>query len=218
MKKIIFILSLFLLGCQEHNTTTTTQTLPINTIQTTDSNETIEYLESLLDNDMNSLNYTLPPDPADEGKKDIFGIDTNQNGIRDDVEIYIYNKLKDKTEYRRTLTAIYSQEAKAMQKILIEPENAYSSKSYYIMHNAIDCLHHFEIKIKKDHNLTFNEYVKFSQKYSPIKNNFEDIFFNTKDRIKEYLKYNSSLSGNIFPSRAKIIEKCETNLNKLGEI
>ncbi|CAA6813999.1 MAG: Unknown protein [uncultured Campylobacterales bacterium] len=47
MNKIIFLLSLFLLGCQEHKTTT--QNLPINTIQATDSNETIEYLESLLE-------------------------------------------------------------------------------------------------------------------------------------------------------------------------
>ncbi|CAA6814017.1 MAG: Unknown protein [uncultured Campylobacterales bacterium] len=220
MNKIIFLLSLFLFGCEEHNTNepTTTQNLPINTIQTTDSNETIEYLESLLDNDMNSLNYTLPPDPADEGKKDIFGIDTNQNGIRDDVEIYIYNKYKNERDFRRILTAIASQYAIAMQKTLIDSKNAYENKSYYVMNDVLDCYFYFKGKITKDRNLTFNESYNYFKNKDPLTVEAEDVFFNTKNRIKEYLKYNRSLSGNIFPSRSQIPEKCETNLNKLGEI
>jgi hypothetical protein len=58
--------------------------------------------------------YNLPPDPGAEGKKTLEGIDANNNGVRDDVEIAIYNYAPrpDQERYRQALI----QWAKAMQK------------------------------------------------------------------------------------------------------
>jgi hypothetical protein len=59
-------------------------------------------------------NVELPPDPGSEGRKTLEGIDSNNNGIRDDVEIAIYNYAPrpDQERYRAALI----QWAKALQK------------------------------------------------------------------------------------------------------
>ncbi|MDR1912515.1 MAG: hypothetical protein LBQ52_09270 [Helicobacteraceae bacterium] len=59
-------------------------------------------------------NVELPPDPGSEGRKTLEGIDSNNNGIRDDVEIAIYNYAPrpDQERYRAALIQL----AKVMQK------------------------------------------------------------------------------------------------------
>jgi hypothetical protein len=61
-----------------------------------------------------SINANLPPDPGAEGKKTLEGIDSNNDGLRDDVEIAIYNYAPrpDQERYRAALI----QWAKALQK------------------------------------------------------------------------------------------------------
>jgi hypothetical protein len=61
--------------------------------------------------------YNLPPDPGEAGKATIEGIDSNNNGIRDDVEIAIYNYAPrpDQEELRAALM----QYAKVIQRKLV---------------------------------------------------------------------------------------------------
>ncbi|MDR0664221.1 MAG: hypothetical protein LBF86_01680 [Helicobacteraceae bacterium] len=69
-----------------------------------------------------SFNPNLPPDPKEEGKKTLAGIDSNNNGVRDDVEIAIYNYAPraDQIELRSAL----EQYAKVIQsKFAINPYN-----------------------------------------------------------------------------------------------
>jgi hypothetical protein len=49
--------------------------------------------------------YNLPPDPGEAGKATLEGIDSNGNGVRDDVEIAIYNYAPrpDQERYRAAL-------------------------------------------------------------------------------------------------------------------
>ncbi|MDR1451059.1 MAG: hypothetical protein LBI57_01805, partial [Helicobacteraceae bacterium] len=55
----------------------------------------------------------LPPDPEAEGKKTLEGIDANNNGIRDDVEIAIYNYAP--REDQETIRQAMIESAKSIQ-------------------------------------------------------------------------------------------------------
>ena len=45
----------------------------------------------------------LPPDPGEEGKKTLEGIDSDKDGIRDDVQIAIYERYPSEPEKRKIL-------------------------------------------------------------------------------------------------------------------
>ena len=45
----------------------------------------------------------LPPDPGEEGKADVAGIDSDNDGVRDDVERYIAYKYPDNPLTRKAL-------------------------------------------------------------------------------------------------------------------
>ena len=49
------------------------------------------------------IGKNLPPDPGAEADKTIQGIDTNKNGIRDDVELAIFKKYPDSAKIRAVL-------------------------------------------------------------------------------------------------------------------
>ncbi len=49
------------------------------------------------------MGNNLPPDPGVEADKTIAGIDANQNGIRDDVELAIFNKYPNSAKTRSAL-------------------------------------------------------------------------------------------------------------------
>jgi hypothetical protein len=46
----------------------------------------------------------LPPDPGAEGKKTLLGIDTDGDGVRDDIQRYIYLTYPDDKKLRLGLT------------------------------------------------------------------------------------------------------------------
>ncbi|MDR1007179.1 MAG: hypothetical protein LBL65_01280, partial [Campylobacteraceae bacterium] len=74
--------------------------------------------------------YTLPPMPnPTENNKDIFGIDTNDNGIRDDIEIYIYNRFQGYTN-SKVEREIAMQWARTATRLIQNPETAYEDKKY----------------------------------------------------------------------------------------
>ena len=51
--------------------------------------------------------HQLPPEPDPTiNNSTLLGIDSNDNGIRDDVEIYILQRYADDTEYPKTKTAL----------------------------------------------------------------------------------------------------------------
>ena len=59
----------------------------------------------------------LPPDPGAEADKTIAGIDANQNGIRDDVELAVFKEYPDSAKTR----AVLLQYALALQMEVIQP-------------------------------------------------------------------------------------------------
>ena len=63
------------------------------------------------------MGENLPPDPGKEADKTIVGIDANQNGIRDDVELAIFDKYPNSAKTR----AVLLQYALALQMEVIQP-------------------------------------------------------------------------------------------------
>lgn len=56
--------------------------------------------------------HTLPPEPDPAiNNSTLLGIDSNNNGVRDDVEIYIYKRFSKEAEFPKTMTAIAMQYA-----------------------------------------------------------------------------------------------------------
>ena len=158
--------------------------------------------------------HTLPPDPGEAGKETLLGIDSNDDGVRDDVERYIYHRFS-KEEYPKTKIAIAMQFGRAVQKILVNPQHAYENKTYIYLENASDCQEYFIGKITK--NDTFEVYMNFSNKHTVFDEYFEDFVFNTKDRLEAYIAFNASLSGHTFSDSRQTIADCEVNINDIVE-
>ena len=158
--------------------------------------------------------YTLPPDPGEAGKSTLLGIDSNNNGVRDDVEIYIYKRFQG-FENARKDRAIAMQFAKATQIIIQEPEKAYENKTYVMMHNAIDCQWYYfnqHLNTVKDYRMR----LEYREKHRIFDALMEDTIFNTRERLEAYMQYNDSLSGHVYDSRSTVKEKCEVDIDALG--
>ncbi len=63
------------------------------------------------------MGVNLPPDPGAEADKTVEGVDVNENGIRDDVELAIFEKYSDSAKTRAALL----QYALAQQMMLTQP-------------------------------------------------------------------------------------------------
>jgi VCBS repeat-containing protein len=179
-----------------------------------DSNEATITIKVKLDNKPEVINgYTLPPEPDEAlNNSTLLGIDSNNNGVRDDVERWIIKHYAKDPKYPKTKTAIAMQYAWATQKILENP--TVSSNKY--LDDVIDCQYYW-LDSKTD-GLSGFEYGKFSNKHSVLKGSkLDDKFFNTRKRIETYFEFNSVLSGNIFNGRKESINNCQINIDMLGE-
>ena len=162
--------------------------------------------------------HVLPPDPGEAGKKTLLGIDSNNNGVRDDVERWIYitynthipctkkeievvldngdtvkayeEVCEDKAvPYHQIVREIAMQGARAAQIIIQEPEKA--RETTHLMDAAQDCNIYFEIKaIEHNESISLDETV--------IDNEFDAVQFNTVERARAYAKYNFALSGGVY--------------------
>src|SRR3989344_4972301 len=63
------------------------------------------------------MGKNLPPDPGAEADKTVAGIDANQNGIRDDVELAIFKEYPNSAKTR----AVLLQYALALQMEVVQP-------------------------------------------------------------------------------------------------
>ena len=141
---------------------------------------------------------SLPPMPdKKENDKTLLGIDSNNNGIRDDVEIRLLNfrpricYFKPNSKHCKltenpAFLAVGLQFAKAYQTILKEFDG--SEKSAYsltkITDRAVDCDSYFTI----DNRYWYEDLLKLTEVW----------VFNTKKRKKSCYQYNSRLSGGVF--------------------
>ena len=109
--------------------------------------------------------YQLPPKPDPKiNNSTLLGIDSNNNGVRDDVERWIYKTYKHPIE-----RGIFMQSARAYQKVIVDPTRAKETKKY--MDNYTSCLKYWMFEAIEN-NETFNVYM-----YRDIENEISEIEF-----------------------------------------
>ena len=161
-----------------NNTTLETLKEGTTTIQAKIDNTTSNKLSITVYKDING--YKLPPEPDETlNNSTLLGIDSNNNGVRDDVERKIINKYKAepiKIEVQMTSVKVYQQilenpigNAEVLQKKL----SINIDCEMYLLHQGIEL---------EDDRIDF----------------IENITYNTKQRVKAYLQYNQALSGGVY--------------------
>ena len=164
--------------------------------------------------------HRLPPEPDPAiNNSTLLGVDSNNNGVRDDVERWIYTRYdtyipckrvpvtvvipatgkevkgtkkicEDRpVPYHQIVREIAMQFGRAAQIIIQEPDKARETVKY--MHAAINCNSYFRRSAKyRNEPILIDHYI--------FDNEFKDIQFNTSTRIKAFTKYDITLSGSVF--------------------
>ncbi len=150
--------------------------------------------------------HRLPPEP-DETLNDstLLGIDVNDNGVRDDVERWIYKKYQDKHPVH---IDIAMQEGRANKKILETPERA--REIHDEVDRAVHCQAYYKYYAKY-----FNEPILLKES---VANEYfrSKIYFNTEKRMDAYLQYDNLLSGGVYtlPKMSERKAKCDFNTSR----
>jgi len=143
--------------------------------------------------------HTLPPEPDPKiNNSTLLGIDTNNNGVRDDVEQWIYQTYDHPIE-----RGIFMQSARAYNMIIVDPSKAKETKKY--SDNVVSCSTYWIFDHKP---IPFDEY----DFYDHIKELKLKQFNNIK-RHMAYKRYQGELSGGVYPALPKLKEKCEFDDN-----
>ncbi|MBA1420685.1 MAG: Ig-like domain-containing protein [Epsilonproteobacteria bacterium] len=148
--------------------------------------------------------HVLPPEPDKTLNDSTFlGIDSNNNGVRDDVERWIYETYKDKHPIH---IDIAMQGAKAKRLVLEKPNQA--KNIHDIVVAPIDCESYYKVCIDKP---LIKERINNKE--------FRNIIFNTKERMEAYVKYDTLLSGDSYtiPRCKQRKYACDFNTSKYGE-
>lgn len=120
----------------------------------------------------------LPPDPGEAGKRDVLGIDSDQNGVRDDIDRYIVLTYPDSEKTRMAL----SQYAREEQKFLADADDKQKSiENSRLIERAMNCL-----------NYLFKEDVNHSFDASSL---LDAEFLNTPERSRAEVRADSHLGG-----------------------
>jgi len=189
--------------------------------------------------------YQLPPEPDPVvNNSTLLGIDSNNNGVRDDVERWIYETYdeyvpctyedydhimpdgsifeasrkvceENPIPYHPIVRAIAMQHARAAQIIIQEPEKAKINKTYEILDAAQDC----EISIKhlKKRVYKNKEYPVIEKKSFKEGNGLVKKIFNTTQRARAYATFNYYLSGGVYsvPTDEEGLTFCDDNVKEL---
>ncbi len=151
--------------------------------------------------------YTLPPEPDPAiNNSTLLGIDSNNNGVRDDVERWIYKTYKDKHPIH---IDIAMQAARAYKKVLESPEKAKDIHDF--VSAPLDCELFYRM-CKEGKKLNFiDRNEKINSDYFR-----KQIYFNTKERMDKYWQYDTLLSGDSYtlPWCSEQKELCDFNTSK----
>jgi hypothetical protein len=149
--------------------------------------------------------YTLPPEPDPAvNNSTLLGIDVNNNGVRDDVERWIYKTYKNMHPVH---IDIAMQAARAFKKVLETPEKAKEIRQ--VVSSPIYCEGYFSVYADK-----FGDKILINARV--VDKRFENMYFNTSERNAKYLIYQNKLSGDSYtvpwPSKGK--NYCDFNISK----
>jgi len=139
--------------------------------------------------------HVLPPEPDPAvNNATLLGVDVNDNGVRDDVERWIYETYDHPIE-----RGIFMQSSRAYNKVIVDPDRAKETKKY--ADNVVSCSAYW-IFIHKP--IPFNKYDFYDHKIELRK-----VQFNNMSRHIAYTRYEGKLSGGVYPALQELKEKCE---------
>jgi hypothetical protein len=150
--------------------------------------------------------HRLPPEPDPQiNNSSLLGIDSNNNGVRDDVERYIVYRFQGYKDAKKE-RAIALQYGRAVQKLLEEgPSNVFVTER--LLNQASECEWYFYYKFKD---------YQYRSTHNIFDSEFEDTVFNTQERIRIYYQCNAQLSGHTFSSNLEpSVDDCEVNINEI---
>ena len=160
--------------------------------------------------------HTLPPEPDPQvNNATLLGVDVNDNGVRDDVERWIYDRYKNS---HPVMIPLKMQAARAYQKVIVDPKKAYKTTKY--IDDAQNCEWAFT---SLSANYFGRKPLVLIEPEDAIKEDkeMEYVQYNTAQRARAYANYNQTLSGGVFeledPSE-KWIENCDFNTTKFIEM
>ena len=142
--------------------------------------------------------FSLPPDPGEEGKQTLLGIDTDHDGVRDDIQRYIYFSYPDDKKVQLALTQI----ARNYQELLPDsgdPEKAHENVKKLLCSRA--CLYY----VKGNLDIAFD-----------IQDALRAEVLNTKERSNAYIEFNRSIVGKTTPLPTDEKKCCFFNLESEG--
>ncbi len=115
-----------------------------------------------------------------QGMLTLLGIDSDKDGVRNDIQQYIYSEYKDDEAAKLVLIEL----AKLYQTTLIQADDTDASYN-----NATKAMRLFECL----------RYIN-NRSARKILNSFDRKFFNTKERLRVYDQFEENISGKVFPS------------------
>ncbi len=157
----------------------------------TDTNNNIATATQLVTVTDNSIFANLPPDPGAAGKATLAGIDSDNDGVRDDVQRWIAINYPHSEKTRAALRQL----AIARQNFILSASDANAAYDNAIqMGRGSDCLFHLRPVHWYDDSVAL-----------------EAVILNTAARSREYLKANHLLSGRSFGLLFDPVQGCDFN-------
>jgi hypothetical protein len=150
---------------------------------------------SLLVKILGTPTFQLPPDPGPDGDATLEGIDSNNNGIRDDIERWIYLTYPESEKLRRALI----QEYYPMQNMIIHGHQQDRDAVYNdmdAMQRSSEC--HYYVNPESPHI---------------IAKELEALIVNTDERFYAYMEASRILGGGNFSRRPMPDWKHSCNFN-----
>lgn len=151
--------------------------------------------------------HTLPPEPDPKiNNSTLLGMDSNYNGVRDDVERWIYKTYKDK---HPIYIDIAMQAGRAYKLVLETPEMAKEIRLK--VNGALFCGWYYQNDAYR-----YNDPTLVHERIDvPVKSKY----FNTKKRSDVYRQYDRLLSGGVYglPRAKQRKALCDFNTSKYEE-
>lgn len=142
----------------------------------------------------------LPPDPGEEGRRTLLGVDSDDDGVRDDIQRYIHSAYIDDETVQMALTEV----AKQYQALLAQaddPDAAFNHATRNARHG--ECL----------------DFLK-GEEAADILAGLKAEILNTRERSLAYIAYNENLAGEMILGRplTEWADSCAFSVETTGEV
>lgn len=142
----------------------------------------------------------LPPDPGEAGKQTIAGIDSNNNGVRDDVERHIYHAYPNDKEARALLTG----NAVTLQRLLqVSDEDSNQN----VLADTFDSYLAAQVCL----------IALLGDSAADAFDGLKRVVVNTPDRIRAYFDAHDSTAGGFYQVPENLEDACGTTTSQLRQ-